>query len=156
MLDKGDTAPEFSLLDQDGGDVTLSSLLDGSPLILYFYPADFTPICTAEACSIRDIHDEILSVDIKIVGISPQNSNTHTRFKDRYDIPFPLLFDDKKKVIRQFGVDGILGIGVRRATFLIDEAGVIENRVVSDLFVSSHMKFIEQVISSRSEESDAG
>jgi len=154
MLKKGDTAPEFSLMDESGEDVSLSSLLASGPLILYFYPADFTPICTAEACGIRDIHDDILSVDIKIVGISPQNTDTHNRFKNRYDIPFPLLFDKSKKVIRQFGVDGILGIGVRRATFLINEDAVIENRVVSDLFVSNHMKFIEQVISDRSESAD--
>ncbi|MBL4681544.1 MAG: peroxiredoxin [Pseudomonadales bacterium] len=155
MLNIGDTAPQFSLLDDNEDEVTLSSLLESGPLILYFYPADFTPICTAEACGIRDMHEEILSVDIKIVGISPQNTNTHNRFKNRYDIPFPLLFDKSKKVIRAFGVDGILGIGVRRTTFLINENAEIENRVVSDLFVSNHMKFIEQVISARSENSDA-
>jgi len=150
MLKKGDIVEDFSLPDESGELVALSELLSSGPLILYFYPADFTPICTAEACSIRDIHEEILSVDIKVVGISPQDSSTHAKFKSRYNIPFPLLFDKSKKVIRAFGVDGILGIGVRRATYLINENSVIENRVVSDLFVSSHMKFIEQVIKDRS------
>ena len=149
MLKTGDKVPEFTLPDERGEEVCLTELLETGPLILYFYPADFTPICTAEACTIRDMHEEILSVDVKVVGVSPQDSRTHERFKTTYDIPFPLLFDKSKKVIRQFGVDGIFGIGVRRATFLINEEGIIENRVVSDLFVSSHVKFIAQVIKDR-------
>lgn len=150
MLKKGDWAPDFSLPDESGQQVTLASLLAQGPLILYFYPADFTPICTVEACSIRDMHDEILDVDMQVVGISPQSSSSHTKFKDKFNLPFPLLFDDSKRVIRAYGADGILGMGVRRATFLVDEAGQIENLVVSDLFVSSHVNFIKQVIAERS------
>ena len=67
---KGDQAPEFELEDDQGNKVTLSGLLSDGPIILYFYPADFTPICTAEACSIRDMHEEILDVDIRIIGVS--------------------------------------------------------------------------------------
>jgi len=150
VLKKGDRAPDFSLPDESGQQVTLASLLAQGPLILYFYPADFTPICTVEACSIRDMHDEILDVDMQVVGISPQSSSSHTKFKDKFNLPFPLLFDDSKRVIRAYGADGILGMGVRRATFLVDEAGQIENLVVSDLFVSSHVNFIKQVIAERS------
>jgi len=150
VLKKGDWAPDFSLPDESGQQVTLASLLAQGPLILYFYPADFTPICTIEACSIRDMHDEILDVDMQVVGISPQSSSSHTKFKDKFNLPFPLLFDDSKRVIRAYGADGILGMGVRRATFLVDEAGQIENLVVSDLFVSSHVNFIKQVIAERS------
>jgi peroxiredoxin Q/BCP len=149
VLKKGDRAPDFSLPDESGQQVTLASLLAQGPLILYFYPADFTPICTAEACSIRDMHDEILDVDMQVVGVSPQSSSSHTKFKDKFNLPFPLLFDDSKRVIRAYGADGMLGMGVRRATFLVDEAGQIENLVVSDLFVSSHVKFIKQVIAGR-------
>lgn len=149
MLKKGDQAPEFELADDQGNSVTLSDLLSKGALILYFYPADFTPICTAEACSIRDMHDEILDVDVQVVGISPQSAGSHARFKDQFQLPFPLLHDEKKQAIRAYGVDGMFGMGVRRATFLIDETGVIENLVVSDLFVSSHVKFIKQVIADR-------
>jgi len=149
MLNKGDLVPEFSLPDEKGEMVSLSDLLESGPLILYFYPADFTPICTSEACNIRDIHDEILDVNIKVVGISPQDSASHARFASKYDLKFPLLFDDSKKVIHSFGVDGLLGIGVRRATFLIGQDNKIVNRVVSDLFVTSHIKFIKQVIADR-------
>lgn len=150
MLKKGDQAPEFSLPDESGELVTLSSLLEKGAIILYFYPADFTPICTAEACSIRDMHEEILDVDMQVVGISPQSSDSHARFKTQFNLPFPLLFDQKKQAIRAYGVDGLLGMGVRRATYLITSNGIIENFVVSDLFVSSHVKFIKQVIADRS------
>ena len=150
MLNKGDLVDEFSLPDDSGEMVSLSGLLETGPLVLYFYPADFTPICTSEACNIRDMHDEILNVNIKVVGISPQDSESHARFRSKYALQFPLLFDQNKKVIKSFGVDGLLGIGVRRATFLINEERVIVNRVVSDLFVTSHVKFIKQVIADRS------
>lgn len=149
MLDIGDTAPDFELTDENGEQTTLDDLLAGESLILYFYPADFTPLCTAEACSIRDMHEDIVGVGIKVVGISPQSEPSHRRFKAKFSIPFPLLFDKNKKVIRAFGVDGPLGFGVRRATYLISKEKRIENRVVSDLFVSSHTQFIKEVIANR-------
>ena len=96
------------------------------------------------------MHDEILDVDMQVVGISPQSSDSHSRFKNQFDLPFPLLFDQSKKAIRAYGVDGLLGMGVRRATFLLGQDGIVENLVVSDLFVSSHTKFIKQVIADRS------
>ena len=149
MLDIGDTAPDFELTDENGEQTTLDDLLAGESLILYFYPADFTPLCTAEACSIRDMHEDIVGMGIKVVGISPQSESSHRRFKEKFNIPFPLLFDKNKKVIRAFGVDGPLGFGVRRATYLISKEKRIENRVVSDLFVSSHTQFIKEVIANR-------
>lgn len=146
MLRKGDTAPDFSLAADDGSMVSLDELVADGPVVLYFYPADFTPVCTAEACSIRDMHDDVLSAHLTVVGISPQDVATHERFKRRHDLPFPLLFDDGKKVIRAFGVDGPLGFGVRRATFLIGQDKVIKARVVSDLLVGSHTRFIREAI----------
>lgn len=148
MLGIGDTAPDFELTDESGGQVTLESLLAGESLILYFYPADFTPLCTAEACSIRDMHEDIVDVGVKVVGISPQSEKTHRRFREQFNIPFPLLFDKNKQVIRAFGVDGPLGFGVRRATYLINKEKRIDNRVVSDFFVGSHTQFIREVIAS--------
>jgi len=150
MLEIGDTVADFSLTDESGEEVSLADLTADSALILYFYPADFTPLCTAEACSIRDMHDEILDVGVNVVGISPQSESSHQRFKKQFNIPSPLLFDKNKKVIKAFGVDGPFGMGVRRATFLIGQDRKIENRVVSDLFVGSHTQFIKEVISTRS------
>lgn len=146
MLDVGDTAPDFTLVDDEGETVTLASLLEDGPLILYFYPADFTMVCTAEACEIRDRHDAIREVDARVVGISPQQQNSHARFRDRYDLPFPLLCDPGKTVIRAFGVDGPMGFGVRRVTFLIGTDRKILKRVLADFAVRQHTAFIDQVV----------
>ena len=146
MLKIGDTAPDFKLLDEAENTISLDDLVATGDLILYFYPADFTPICTQEACAIRDMHDDILDVDVKVVGISPQSASSHARFKSQFNLPFPLLFDERKKVIKAFGVDGLFGVGVRRATFLIGQDKKIINTVSSDLFASSHVKFIRKAI----------
>lgn len=146
MLKIGDIAPDFSMFDDAEKLVSLDELLSDGELILYFYPADFTPVCTQEACAIRDIHDEVLDVDIRVVGVSPQSATSHAKFKTKFDLPFPLLFDEGKKVIKAFGVDGLFGVGVRRATYLIGQDKVIKNRVVSDLFAASHVKFIKQIV----------
>ena len=150
MLKEGDTAPDFALESGPGERVTLDDLLADGPLILYFYPADFTPVCTKEACSIRDMHEDIDSAGFTVVGVSPQSTSSHDRFRERYDLPFRLLYDDGKKVIRQFGVDGMLGFGVRRATFVIDPDKTIRGRVVSELSVGNHTDFIREAIASAS------
>jgi peroxiredoxin Q/BCP len=137
------------LPDQDGESVSLSGLLRTGPLLLYFYPADFTPGCTKEACDIRDMHDDISDVGIRVVGISPQGGDSHARFRRRHELPFTLLADEDKSVAKAFGVDGPLGIGVRRATFLIGEDGIIEDVVVADLRIGRHGDFIRQAVARR-------
>ena len=146
MLDVGDTAPDFVLTDDDGKAVSLDDLLAQGPLILYFYPADFTSVCTAEACEIRDRHDDLRDVNANVVGVSPQSEASHQRFRKRYDLPFPLLDDRNKQVIRAYGVNGPLGIGVRRVTYLINRDKKIERRVLADFAVRHHVEFIEQVV----------
>ena len=146
MLDVGDTAPDFVLTNDDGKAVSLDDLLAQGPLILYFYPADFTSVCTAEACEIRDRHDDLRDVNANVVGVSPQSEASHQRFRKRYDLPFPLLDDRNKQVIRAYGVNGPLGIGVRRVTYLINRDKKIERRVLADFAVRHHVKFIEQVV----------
>ena len=145
MLNTDDTAPDFEGTDQNGDVVRLSKLLEEGPVVLYFYPADFTPVCTAQACAFRDTSAALDDASIRILGISPQSAKSHKRFASTYQLNFPLLSDEKKSIIRAYGVDGPLGFGVRRATFLIHE-GKIRNRVVSDLFVGSHMDFIRSVL----------
>lgn len=146
MLKAGDKAPDFTLNNADGEQVSLSDLLSNGPLILYFYPADFTPGCTAEACDIRDMHEDIRNVNANVVGISPQNEGSHQRFRDRYSLPFPLLVDRDKSVIKAYGVNGPLGMGVRRVTYLIDTDGVIQDLVLADFAVKQHIQFIEKVV----------
>jgi thioredoxin-dependent peroxiredoxin len=143
MLKENDLAPEFSLPDQHGEAVSLSSLLARGELALYFYPADFTPVCTAEACAFRDTYTELRAANANVVGISPQSVESHKRFADSFQLPFSLLFDAGKQVIRAYGVDGPLGFGVRRVTFHIGQDRVIRRRVVSDLFVGGHLALVK-------------
>ena len=125
MIHAGERAPEFTLPDETGTDRSLTELLRVEALVLYFYPADFTPGCTRQACSIRDLYSEVLRVGLTVAGISPQKSARHFEFRERYKLPFTLLSDPDKSVIRMYDVDGPLGFGVRRATFLIDPARFI-------------------------------
>lgn len=149
MLKTGVAAPDFTLPDQDGREQRLALLLGGLPLILYFYPADFTPGCTREACELRDLHARILAAGLRVAGISPQSPASHRQFRDTYELPFTLLSDADKRVIRAYGVDGPLGLGVRRATFLIDGGGRIADAVLADLRISRHQAFVRRAITLR-------
>lgn len=149
MLKAGAKAPDFVLGNDEGGETSLSDLLKDGPLILYFYPADFTPGCTREACTIRDIHNDIQSVGLQVAGISPQDADSHTRFREAHDLPFVLLCDPEKEVARAYDVDGPFGVGVRRATFLIDEDGTIRDAVLADVVIGKHADFIRRAIELR-------
>lgn len=149
MIESGSLAPDFELPDQDEQPQKLSKLLQQGPLILYFYPADFTPGCTQEACSLRDLHDEILRAGLKVVGVSPQDAASHRRFRERHSLPFTLLSDVDKSVIKAYGVDGPLGIGVRRATFLIDRGRKVLDAVLADLRISRHEEFVRRAVQAR-------
>lgn len=149
MREVGDDAPNFELKDQSGALVTLDKLTEAGDLILYFYPADFTPVCSAEACAFRDNYADMESVGVQVVGVSPQGEGSHARFANAFSIPFPLLADTNKTVIRAYGVNGPMGFGVRRATFLIDRDKVIRNRVVADFFVGSHTDLVKQTLRDR-------
>lgn len=146
MLQAGSKAPEFVLEDDLGNEVSLSDLVKDGPLILYFYPADFTPGCTKEACSIRDIHDDIQAVGLTVAGVSPQDADSHKRFRDEHNLPFTLLCDPEKVVVKMYDVDGPFGVGVRRATFLISQDRVIQDAVMADVRIGRHKEFIEKAI----------
>lgn len=149
MLKTGSKAPEFALENDRGGETSLSELLQEGPLVLYFYPADFTPGCTKEACSIRDIHNDIQAVGLQVVGISPQDIESHQRFRDKHELPFVLLSDPDKAVIKLYDVDGPFGVGVRRATFLINQDGTIQDSVLADVRIGLHTDFIESAVALR-------
>lgn len=146
MLDVGSRAPEFLLPNDEGSETSLSDLLSDGPLILYFYPADFTPGCTKEACSIRDIHNDIQSVGLQVAGISPQDEDSHQRFRAEHELPFILLSDPEKVAIKMYDVDGPFGVGVRRATFLINQDRKIQDAVLADVFIGRHKEFIEKAV----------
>jgi thioredoxin-dependent peroxiredoxin len=145
-LKAGDAAPEFNSTDQLGNPVKLSDF-KGSQLVLYFYPKDDTPGCTAEACNLRDNYSALLSKGFKIIGVSPDKLESHKKFSLKYNLPFPLVPDPDKKIINDYGVWGpkkFLGKsyeGVYRTTFVIDENGVIES-VISQVDTKDHARQI--------------
>lgn len=149
MLNTDEKAPEFTLPDQDGHDISLSSLIKDGPAILYFYPADFTPGCTREACSIRDLHRELTRAGLTVAGISPQSPESHRRFREKHNLPFTLLSDESKEVIKMFGVNGPLGFWVQRVTFLIDQDRTIRGRVKAHFSIGEHEDFIRKAIGLR-------
>jgi len=146
MLKAGSKAPEFVLQNDRGAETSLSDLLHNGPLILYFYPADFTPGCTKEACTIRDLHQEILSVGLQVAGVSPQDVDSHARFRKEHNLPFILLSDPDKVAINMYDIDGPLGVGVRRATFLIGQNRTIQGTLLADILIGRHKEFIDKIV----------
>jgi thioredoxin-dependent peroxiredoxin len=114
--------------------------------VLYFYPADFTLGCTRQACLLRDLHEEIQAAGLRVVGISPQSPKSHAKFKAKYQLPFVLLSDEQKTVIKMYGVNGPLGIGVRRASYLIDGARRVRDAVLADFMIGRHADFVRKAI----------
>jgi thioredoxin-dependent peroxiredoxin len=130
MVAEGELAPDFTLTSDSGEPVTLSSFR-GRTVILYFYPKDDTPGCTAQACGIRDSYDDFEQRGAVVLGVSPDEESSHVKFKQKYGLPFTLLADPEHEVAELYGVWGerkYMGktyMGVERSTFLIDEDGRI-------------------------------
>ncbi len=146
MLKVGDVAPEFILPDENGDEVSLVDMLQDGPLILYFYPADFTPGCTKEACAIRDLHAEIQGVGLRVVGISPQGAESHLAFKKEHRLPFTLVCDPDKVAIKMYDADGPFGFGVRRITYLISQGQKIQDAIEANIKIGQHEAFIQKAI----------
>jgi peroxiredoxin Q/BCP len=131
MLRIGDKAPEFTLQDKNGNEVSLTSFL-GKKIVLYFYPKDSTPGCTRQACAFASAYEQFKSNDIVVIGISKDSIASHVKFAEKYNLPFILLSDPERKAIEAYGVwqekkmCGKVGMGVVRTTFIIDEKGNIE------------------------------
>ena len=126
MLKEGDIAPDFSLISDEGKDIKLSDFR-GKKVVLYFYPKDNTPGCTKEACSFRDVYNDILLKGAVVIGISIDPPKSHKKFKEKFVLPFYLLSDPDHKVIEMYGqwvkksMYGKEYFGTNRATFIIDE-----------------------------------
>jgi peroxiredoxin Q/BCP len=128
VVAEGKPAPDFTLPSDSGEAVTLSSL-KGSPVVLYFYPRDDTPGCTAQACAIRDAWEKFQQAGAVVLGVSPDGEASHATFKEKYDLPFTLLADTSHDVAEEYGVWGEKSyagktyMGVDRSTFVIDAEG---------------------------------
>ena len=130
-LQPGDKAPAFKGVDQDGNVISLSDYR-GQRVILYFYPKDNTPGCTAQACNLRDNYDELTGLGYQVIGVSGDSVKSHKKFEEKFDLPFPLIADEDKIILDAYGVYGnkkFMGrsfLGIHRTTFLIDEKGIIK------------------------------
>jgi peroxiredoxin Q/BCP len=131
MVEEGQEAPDFELTSDAGERVRLSQFR-GKPVVLYFYPRDDTPGCTAQACGIRDSYEDFEQRGAVVLGVSPDEESSHVKFKQKYGLPFTLLADPEHEVAEQYGVWGERKymaktyMGVERSTFLIDEEGRID------------------------------
>lgn len=130
-LTEGMKAPVFEGTDQNGNNVSLSDF-KGKKVIVYFYPKDDTPGCTAQACNLRDNYNDLIQQGFQVIGISTDSVKSHKKFEDKYSLPFPLIADEEKKIVDEYGVWGekkFMGknyMGTTRTTFLIDEEGTIK------------------------------
>ncbi|MBK7712825.1 MAG: thioredoxin-dependent thiol peroxidase [Bacteroidales bacterium] len=142
QLKEGSKAPQFEGIDQDGKAVKLSDLA-GKKIVLYFYPKDNTPGCTAEACNLRDNYDSLIKQGFIVIGVSPDSEKSHKGFAGKFSLPFPLIADTSKKIMNDYGVWGekkMYGrsyMGVIRTTFIIDEKGIIE-KIIEKVDTSGH------------------
>ena len=129
-VEAGEKAPAFTLQADDGSKVKLSDL-KGSPVVLYFYPKDDTPGCTREACAFRDRQAELKKLGAKVLGVSPDDVESHEKFRDKFQLNFPLLADPEHAIAEKYGawreknMYGKISMGVQRSTFLIDPTGKV-------------------------------
>jgi peroxiredoxin Q/BCP len=146
QLKEGMKAPVFEGIDQNGKGVRLDDFT-GKKVILYFYPKDNTPGCTAEACNLRDNYDSLLKEGFAVIGVSPDSEKSHKGFSGKYSLPFPLVADTSKKILNDYGVWGekkMYGksyFGVIRTTFVIDEKGIIE-KIITKVETAGHTEQI--------------
>ena len=131
----GEHAPAFTLHAQDGAAVNLEDLLGKGWIVLYFYPKDDTPGCTAEACSFRDSYEVFKEAGAEVIGVSSDSENSHQRFAARYHLPFLLLSDEKGAVRKLYGVPTTMGILPGRVTYVIDKEGIVRH-IFNDMFNS--------------------
>lgn len=153
MLQIGDKMPSFAAADETGKMVTNNDLI-GKKTVVYFYPKDSTPGCTAEACNIRDNYHAFLAQGYQVYGVSRDNQASHIKFKEKYDLPFPLLSDPTTEMLQAFGAwgekkknavnraleaknYGKVSMGTLRKTFIFDENGILE-RIIEKVDMKNH------------------
>jgi peroxiredoxin Q/BCP len=140
-IQAGDRAPDFTLPNQAGSPIKLEDLLSKGPVVLYFYPKDDTPGCTAEACSFRDAYEDFKEAGAEVVGISSDSAGAHRAFADKHRLPFTLVSDEGSKVRKLYGVPGnMLGLVPGRVTYVIDAGGVVRHVFNSQLNPTKHVR----------------
>ena len=142
MLQVGDKIPAFRVIDETGKSVTERDVI-GRKTVIYFYPKDSTPGCTAEACNIRDNYQSFMARGYQVFGVSKDSQASHVKFKEKYDLPFPLLSDPTTEMLQAFGAWGEKklycksSMGTLRKTFIFDENGILE-RIIDKVDTKNH------------------
>ncbi len=150
LLEKGRAAPDFKAADQSGKEISIKQF-KGKKIILYFYPKDDTPGCTSEACNLRDNYQELQDLGYVVIGVSPDNEKSHQKFSAKYNLPFYLVPDPEKVIIKAYGAWGEKKMygksyeGVLRTTYVISEKGLIE-AVIEKVNVKDHTKQIIETL----------
>lgn len=139
-LSIGDTLPEFTLTDQEGQVFNVAERIGNKPLVLFFYPKDFTPGCTREVCDFRDQYEDFTALGAQVIGISSDSTNSHAKFAARYRLPFTLLSDTRGQVRKLFGIkNSVFNLFPGRETFVFDGHGKLVHRYRNTL-ATDHMK----------------
>ena len=149
MLQPGHDAPPFTLADQSGQPTALSDLLRDGPILLYFYPADFTPMCTKQACLFRDRSENLQAAGVRIVGISSASAKRHGAFSDKFRLRFTLLADPGRRVAKQYEATALLGVMPRRVSYFIGPDGKVIDASQANLSVAAHGQFIDRILAHR-------
>ena len=149
MLKVGDLAPDFSAQDQHGKTLTLSTLLERGRLIMYFYPKDFTPVCTAQACTFRDASEGLTELGATVVGISGDSADSHQRFSDEHSVPFSLLVDPERRLIKAYGASLPILNRTLRVTYVIDTNRRILGAFHHELSAAKHLSDVKKALESQ-------
>ena len=148
MLKEGEKAPDLSGLGHKGEPISLASLWKEGALVLFFYPKDFTPVCTKEACLFRDIHAELAEQGVQVVGISADSPESHQRFAKEHTLLNPLLSDEDRTISKAFGIMRPFGMGAKRVTFVIDKVGTIRGVFHHELSAGKHLDGVKDALAS--------
>ncbi|HVU03933.1 MAG TPA: peroxiredoxin [Polyangiaceae bacterium] len=146
MLSVGDDAPDFTGVDQHGQRVTLSDLLKDSGIVLYFYPKDFTPVCTAQACLFRDSNAELAAMGVKVVGVSGDDTESHEKFAKAHRVPYTLLSDADKAIQKAYEARQLLGLLAKRVTYVIGKDRKIRAVYHHELSAQKHLDAVKAAL----------
>lgn len=148
-LDRGDAAPEFEVVSSAGKTLRLRDLAGKKNVVLYFYPGDFTPVCTKETCGFRDMYGELASRDIEVIGVSVDSDESHREFAERYQVPFELVSDSERRLAKAYGATGLLRdlLGkTKRITYVIDKRGIIAGVFRGELSAAKHLDGVRSLL----------
>jgi peroxiredoxin Q/BCP len=148
-LKVGDKAPAFDVTSSDGAKLRLADYLGSKHVVLYFYPRDDTPVCTAEACGFRDMYEDLMAADTQVIGVSVDDDASHKRFAAKHRVPFPLVADPGMALATSYGAVGGLNRlrGVtRRITYVIGKDGIVAGVFDSAIFAKQHLNGVKETI----------